>query len=161
VAAGGIEAAITWSSFTPLVAGGRYEIRYSVAIGESGETPEPPALDPPVNVDVPHAYGPGADPSTAKVGEVVTVTMGNWENEPDTYSYLWKRFSDGHANAIAGETNPTYTAREADANKQVYCTVLAGNEAGQAGIESNRVMVVPRSEVRASTQAAAAKPYKR
>lgn len=43
--------------------------------------PEGVAPGPPVNVDVPY---------TSQVGNVLNCTMGNWQGEPDSYTYQWR-----------------------------------------------------------------------
>ena len=95
---------------------------------------------PPVNVDVPHAMGPDGS-ATAIVGDAVTVTMGNWENTPDTYGYQWSRDEDGDITPISGATSSSYVTAVEDDGCAVLCSVLATNVVGQASIDSNEVAV--------------------
>ena len=109
------------------------------------EPPDPPPTEAPIVRDQPYASGPSGEMS-ALVAETVNVTLGNWENTPDTYEFLWKRRSGGTVNAIAGQTEQTYVATEGDANKSVFCTVLATNVVGQGAVDSNDVTIMPRGE---------------
>ena len=110
---------------------------------ELPEPPEPPdeVTGPPIVVDEPYASGPSGQPSAA-VGEVITCTMGNWENEPNRRAYLWKRrHPDGHVTPLENETEPEYTAVELDRGNALFCAMEASNDFGQAHTESNDVTV--------------------
>jgi len=81
-----------------------------------GSHPTPPPAGPPVNVDVPHA---------SQEGETLSCTMGNWTNEPSTYSYVWK--IDG---AVVGADSDTHTVTIEDIDGVATCTVTASNASG-------------------------------
>jgi len=81
--------------------------------------PEVPVTEPPVNVDVPYLGGSGA------VGELLSCTMGNWENQPTSYAYAWA--GDGEPLA---ETGDSYLVVEADLGHSIACTVTATNAIG-------------------------------
>jgi hypothetical protein len=83
-----------------------------------GEDPGP--LAPPRNVDVPHVDGDGS------VGATLTCTEGNWDGEPTSYAYEWKRDA---IEDIAGTGN-TYLVAGADAGASISCVVTAANDAG-------------------------------
>lgn len=90
-------------------------------------------LPPPVDVEVPHLMGVGA------VGEVLTCTMGIWENTPTSYEYQWRR--DGVDTGPAGPGD-TYIVTEADAGASIDCIVTATNSTGStAAPPSNAVEV--------------------
>lgn len=94
--------------------------------------PEPPPVLAPVNVDVPLVMGDGV------VGQSLTCTMGNWDNEPTSYSYAWMRDAD----AITDATADTYTIVEDDVGHSVGCIVTATNSAASvAAPRSNDVVV--------------------
>ena len=95
----------------------------------------PPVVEPPVNVDVPYVAGDGT------VGETLTCTMGNWENEPTSYEYQW--MANGITVSTAGDS---YVIAEADAGKDVTCMVTASNAAGSVQVISNAVSVAPPAE---------------
>jgi len=91
--------------------------------------PEPPATDPPVNVDVPYV---GQD------GALLACTMGNWEGEPTGYAYQW--VGDG---LEIGAGEPTYPLTEADVGRVFSCVVTASNAFGETEAPaSNEVTVV-------------------
>lgn len=91
------------------------------------------ATEPPINVDAPYVSGSGI------VGEPLTCTMGNWENKPNSYAYLWKKWQAGSVVALPGAYEATYVPTNQDDNKDVFCTVLATNEVGEAIADSNTV----------------------
>jgi hypothetical protein len=94
--------------------------------------PPPPPTDPPVNIDTPYVEGIGA------VGEILTCTMGNWEGEPTSYLYEWKR--DGEADI--GVDDPAYVVVAADADCEITCVVTATNDVGSTEAPpSNAVLV--------------------
>ena len=74
------------------------------------------ATEPPVNVDV---------PAVMQDGDELNCTMGNWENEPTSYSYQWK--IDGED---VGSNAPSYTSTAGDVGHIATCTVTATNAAG-------------------------------
>jgi hypothetical protein len=83
----------------------------------------------PVNRDVPFA---------SQEGEILAVTMGNWENEPTSYEYQWRL--DGVDIPSDGATCPITVG---DVGKTATCVVTASNAAGAtAAPPSNPVVVV-------------------
>lgn len=100
------------------------------------------AVEAPVNRDVPYVGGTGA------VGSILTCTMGNWDNVPDSYSYVWH--TDGVANSAVGDT---YTVVSGDAGKEVSCVVTATNAAGSTEAPESNVVVVEGGVTREMTAA--------
>jgi hypothetical protein len=91
-------------------------------------TPADPPTGPPVNIDVPVINGPGT------VGAELSVTMGNWNNEPTSYAGEW--FSDGTSVGTGTKYTPQATG-------SVTCIVTATNSFGStAAPPSNAIMVV-------------------
>jgi len=95
-------------------------------------TGDPGPVVAPRNVDVPYLGGEGT------VGATLNCTMGNWEGEPTSYAYQWKR--DGATDiAAAGDT---YTVTAQDAGAAITCIVTATNDAGStAAPPSNAVAI--------------------
>jgi hypothetical protein len=79
-----------------------------------------PAAAAPVNRDVPLVTGTGA------VGETLTCTMGNWDNEPSDYAFAWKR--DGSQDV--GSNSLNYRVDTADPGHSITCVVTAINAKG-------------------------------
>jgi hypothetical protein len=75
---------------------------------------------PPVNTTVPALSGTGT------VGQVLTVTNGNWTYTPTSYTYVWRR----GATTIGGAAASTYTLVAADSGTTITCVVTARNPAG-------------------------------
>jgi hypothetical protein len=95
----------------------------------------PPAVpdEPPVNVDIPYVSPEGL----VTVGATLNCTMGNWENEPTDYQYLWLR--DGAASV---GTDTDYTTVAADVDHTLTCTVTAVNAIGATQAPpSNEILV--------------------
>jgi hypothetical protein len=92
--------------------------QYCAEIIASDTLPEAPA-GPPVMVDVPYVGGTGA------VGETLTCTMGNWQNEPTSYSYQWKRDATD-----VGIGQAIYLVEADDVGHSLACLVTASNAAG-------------------------------
>jgi hypothetical protein len=94
-------------------------------------TPDAPGA--PRNRDVPMV-----SPGTGAVGESLSCTMGNWENEPSSYAYQWKR--DGHN--IPAAHAASYVIAEGDAGHSLTCVVTATNARGAtAAPPSNAVLI--------------------
>lgn len=85
---------------------------------------------PPVVIDAPYLEG------TPNVGQRLSCTMGNWENEPTDYAYEWQR--DGAA--IDTEmTGSSYVCGPDDEGHSIDCFVTATNAAGSATSTSNPI----------------------
>lgn len=82
----------------------------------------------PVNRDVPYAEQSGAS---------LTCTMGNWDGEPDSYDYQWKR--DG-IDTGAGEA--TLPVTQADIDHAFTCVVTAHNAQGSTEAPPSNVVTV-------------------
>lgn len=104
--------------------------------------PDPALAEPPVNVDVPN-LSPFPE---AVVGDTLICTMGNWNGQPTVYAYLWQSQMPGGTEApeVLVSQGPTYLLLEKDKNKNITCTVTAGNDAGAtAAPPSNSVLCKP------------------
>jgi hypothetical protein len=89
------------------------------------EVKEPGA---PVNADVPYA---------SQTGTVLNCTMGNWEGEPDAYTYVWA--VDG---VDVSSDGPDMNVMPEDAGKVATCVVTAHNSYGSvAAPPSNPVTI--------------------
>lgn len=93
--------------------------------------PSDPVPTPPVNTVAPAITG-GTDD-----GDVLTCDTGTWDNDPDTYTYQWKR---NGANAI-GYTASTYNIGVEEAGINISCVVTATNADGSASATSNTVAI--------------------
>jgi hypothetical protein len=91
--------------------------------------PPPPITDPPSNVTAPLAEQSGSN---------LTCTMGTWDNEPSSYTYVWSREDGSFAGSAA-----TYPIAFADVGVTFSCVVTATNTIGTTqGPPSNSVTVV-------------------
>ena len=96
--------------------------------GGNGEGGGGEATEAPVVVDTPYA---------SQEGEVLAVTMGNWENEPTEYHYQWNIDA-----MLVGDDANTYPINEADKGHSATCVVTAVNAAGSTDAPpSNAVFV--------------------
>lgn len=97
---------------------------------------------PPVNTTVPQALGPN-DP--AAVGDVLTCTMGEWQNmqaEPHSYAYQWwNTTAEWVSNPISGATANEYMVQSADNSMYVFCELTATNTVSSNMIASNLIAV--------------------
>jgi hypothetical protein len=87
--------------------------------------------DPPVNTVAPVISG------TTTIGQTLSTTNGTWDNDPDSFTYQWKR--DG--SNIGSATNSTYQLVAADLGTDIICEVTATNEAGSASEDSNTLSI--------------------
>jgi hypothetical protein len=116
-----------------------------VAVGVT--LPDPPAdetAEPggPKNRDVPYVSGTGT------VGETLSCTMGNWDGEPTSYAYQWKR--DGTLNL---GTDSSYQIVAGDAGHSLTCVVTATNARGStAAPPSNAITVAGAAATAAPTR---------
>lgn len=65
-------------------------------------------------------------------GAVLVPAVGEWDNDPTSYTYVWER--DG--TPIAGATNSTYQTTRQDVGSTLTVVVTAINSAGSASAES-------------------------
>lgn len=86
-------------------------------------------------VNAPHVSGNGI------VGDVLSSTLGNWTNEPTTYTHQWLRAGV----AIPGALSSTYTLVAADVGNNIACEVTAINSFGTGSAISNEIAVVATS----------------
>jgi hypothetical protein len=94
-----------------------------------GVAGDPPPTNPPVNVTAPFV---------TQAGNVLTCTMGTWNNVPTTYAYQWRR--NGATNI--GTNAASYTVVGADSGTTVTCVVTATNAIGStAAPPSNGVAI--------------------
>ena len=76
-------------------------------------------------------------PFASQEGEILAVTMGNWENEPTSYEYQWRL--DGADIPSDGATCPVTSA---DIGKSADCIVTATNAAGSTAAPPSNAVVV-------------------
>ena len=73
---------------------------------------------------------------TARVGSVLTATVGDWDNSPAGYAYAWQRCTTNNAFAsctpIAGADQATYTLTASDQTFWIRVLVTATNSGGSA-----------------------------
>jgi len=86
----------------------------------------------PVNIDVPYV---------SQTNDILTCTMGNWENEPSSYTYQWQ--IDGTSvGSMVGTDPATYTVAVNDVDRVATCIVTASNGVGStAAPPSNEVVI--------------------
>src|SRR5262249_48006182 len=82
----------------------------------------------PTNLERPKLDG------TARVGETLSVSEGQWEARTNPLAYQWLRCPTGVADGseagcteVSGATDPTYTAAPKDAGKRLVAKVVASN----------------------------------
>jgi hypothetical protein len=90
---------------------------------------------PPINVDVPYLSGASA------VGSTLNCTMGNWQNEPTSYTYAWK--SNGTDLTVTGDT---YIVVASDAGHSITCIVTAVNAIGSTAAPPSNAIAISSTE---------------
>jgi hypothetical protein len=95
----------------------------------------------PMNTAIPYV-----SPETAAVGDTLSVTMGEWTGEPDSYTYAW--CLDG---ADMGATGTSYTTVSGNEGHSVTCVVTAINEAGATAAPSSNAVMVAATAARRTT----------
>ena len=95
-----------------------------------------PSSEPPVLVTPPHIVGSGA------IGTEHHCEAGGWDNDPD-FQYQWKKMQAGQPVVLPGATTRVYVPTNQDANKEIFCSVLATNAYGSAIADSNMIAVLP------------------
>jgi hypothetical protein len=89
---------------------------------------------------------PPAVSGTAKVGQTLTVSNGEWTGAPTSYAYHWQRCtSSTSCTNIAGATKQTYTVVNADAGRTLRAVVTASNAEGNSTANSNQTDTVAAS----------------
>jgi hypothetical protein len=91
----------------------------------------------PVCIDVPYVSG------TPAVDSTLMVTMGNWGNEPVSYTYAWS----------SGGTEASYVVQAADAGTTITCVVSATNAGGTTAAPPSNGVMVPAAAGMAQAQA--------
>jgi hypothetical protein len=102
---------------------------YEVGLVEP-EPPEPPVTDPPVNRDVPYV---------GQTGATLNCTMGNWDNVPTGYSYLWRFDGVDRPPALA---TGDYAVQPGDVGLTADCVVTATNAIGSTTAPPSNSVVV-------------------
>jgi Concanavalin A-like lectin/glucanases superfamily len=105
----------------------------------SVQNPGATAPSPPVNTVAPAISG------TPQAGQTLTASTGTWTGtQPITYTYQWQSCDSSGSNcsAIAGATNPSYTAGAADVGHTLSVRVTASNSVGNASSTSSATTVV-------------------
>lgn len=91
-------------------------------------------LEPDVVYEAPENTAPPVLTGTPEVGEVLSVTNGDWSGEPaPTFARQWKADGDN----ISGATGMTHTLQPASEGKEITVEVTATNDAGSATETSN------------------------
>jgi len=90
--------------------------------------------DAPICIDVPAITG------NAAVGETLNSTMGNWGNEPTSYSYAWS----------SGGTDSSYVVVAGDAGTSITCVVTATNAGGSTAAPPSNAIAIPGAAADAS-----------
>ncbi len=82
---------------------------------------------------------------TAQQGDALSVSNGNWDNDPTDFSYVWEDCdSTGTVcNAITGApSSSTYTVQSTDVGSTIEAVVTASNAGGQNPATSNATETV-------------------
>jgi hypothetical protein len=87
----------------------------------------------------PQAFSKPSVTGDAVVGSVLAAKPGTWSDQTAKLSYQWQRCDASGANcaAIAGATDPTYTAVDADTGSTLRVEVTATNRFGSAKADSD------------------------
>lgn len=104
-------------------------LRQAVIQGVVNPDEGEPPTEAPIVVDAPYV---------AQEGNILTCTLGNWENEPTSRTYQWQ--SDD--TDVDGATSETYTLQAADVGRTFTCIQTATNVIGTSEpVTSNEVIV--------------------
>lgn len=100
------------------------------------------AVFKPVNVTPPAISG------TAREGEVLTASPGNWNRQPERFTYQWQRCNATatSCSAIAGATAQSYTATPTDRDTRLVVVVTAINAGGSASKTSPPTSLVQEAQ---------------
>ncbi|HEX4717467.1 MAG TPA: metallophosphoesterase [Thermoleophilaceae bacterium] len=114
------------------------------ATNTGGSTSATSAQTAVVAAVAPANTAPPAVSGTARDGQVLTATSGNWTGTAPTLGYQWRRCDTAGANCadIATATATTYTLTPNDVGSTVRAQVTASNPAGSAVAASAATPVV-------------------
>lgn len=94
-----------------------------------------PPVDPPTVIDAPFINQTGTG-----VGSTLACTLGNWNGEPTSRVYQWKR--GGQSGTVVGTNSPSYTITAPDVGQLFVCNMTATNAIGtSAPVQSNQILV--------------------
>ena len=89
------------------------------------------AAGPPAVVDVPLVM-------LDATALVASCTMGNWEGEPDSYTYAW------HLDGVVNNgTGATYAVQPDDVGHSLACVVTATNQLGSTAAPMSNAIAIP------------------
>jgi hypothetical protein len=108
----------------------------------------------PSNTDPPAVAG------SAVVGEELTASDGNWQGEPTSFAYQWRRCdaSGGACADVVNATAKSYGVRTADVGHRLRVAVTAGNTDGKASATSDATATVRSAEPTPAPPTARNKP---
>ncbi len=70
---------------------------------------------------------------TAKIGQTLTASPGQWSGAPTSYAYAWERCNQSGGSCVAnGSTGPSYVVQSADAGSTIEVQVTAANSNGSS-----------------------------
>jgi hypothetical protein len=96
----------------------------------------------PVNIVPPSISG------SAVEGQILTATMGSWDNAPTTFAYQWSRCADT-CTPIPGASSASYTASASDVGLQLIVAVTASNSEGASSpaVSSRSATITPATQL--------------
>jgi large repetitive protein len=141
------------SSYTVRAADVNQYISVTVTASNSGgHTPVTsasvgPVLPPaPVNTQL---------PAITSAKGTLSVTNGQWDNNPTGFSYAWQscNASGTNCNPIPGATSSSYALSAADIGTTIFCVVTATAAGGSTPAKSGKTQVVGASDIPPASQA--------
>jgi peptidoglycan/xylan/chitin deacetylase (PgdA/CDA1 family) len=138
------------SSQTYVVAAGDIGFTMRVAVtatndgGSSSSTSNQTSLVTAAPVIAPANSTPPTISGLAQEGQTLTASDGSWSGSAPTYSYQWRscNTAGNSCSSIAGATDATYTAVNADIGTTLRVVVTATNSAGSASATSDQTATV-------------------
>jgi hypothetical protein len=124
---------------------------------DQGGNPEPGLR--PVNTAVPAVLVGEAVSGTANVGDVLSCTMGEWDNVPKLYSSVW--MSDDGTQVTQIEAGTFYTVQPGDAGHSLTSVVTATNDFGATEAPPSNAVAVAAAAVAAASEVAPARSVPR
>ena len=93
-------------------------------------------------------------PTISKVGGTLSVSNGNWSNNPTGFSYAWESCSASGANCnpIGGATSSSYALSAADIGSTIFGVVTATGAGGSASASTAKTAIVSASDIPAASQ---------